>query len=176
MALDRGKLAKIDRRLLAELDHGDGPQTVKVPLSDAAWSTWRRYCGVLGLTMGEGIAVLIDGELAAVVDDIGNGSAAVLAIRAVEQLAVREAEVAARERQVRAVEGRQRTWGELLRRWEAELKVREVRIEDASKSVRRQRDTSAKVGRNDRCPCGSGVKYKHCHGLPARDSTRLPNS
>jgi uncharacterized protein YecA (UPF0149 family) len=21
-----------------------------------------------------------------------------------------------------------------------------------------------KVGRNDRCPCGSGVKYKHCHG------------
>lgn len=22
----------------------------------------------------------------------------------------------------------------------------------------------AKVGRNDRCPCGSGLKYKHCHG------------
>src|SRR5690606_24653632 len=21
-----------------------------------------------------------------------------------------------------------------------------------------------KVGRNDRCPCGSGKKYKHCHG------------
>jgi uncharacterized protein len=26
-----------------------------------------------------------------------------------------------------------------------------------------QRDT-AKVGRNDPCPCGSGKKYKHCHG------------
>ncbi len=22
----------------------------------------------------------------------------------------------------------------------------------------------AKVGRNDPCPCGSGVKYKRCHG------------
>ncbi|MHB1666292.1 SEC-C metal-binding domain-containing protein [Thiomonas sp.] len=21
-----------------------------------------------------------------------------------------------------------------------------------------------KVGRNDLCPCGSGKKYKHCHG------------
>ena len=24
--------------------------------------------------------------------------------------------------------------------------------------------TSAKVGRNDPCPCGSGKKYKKCHG------------
>jgi preprotein translocase subunit SecA len=23
---------------------------------------------------------------------------------------------------------------------------------------------SGKVGRNDPCPCGSGKKYKHCHG------------
>jgi preprotein translocase subunit SecA len=22
----------------------------------------------------------------------------------------------------------------------------------------------AKVGRNQQCPCGSGSKYKHCHG------------
>ncbi|MBV8633452.1 MAG: SEC-C domain-containing protein, partial [Burkholderiaceae bacterium] len=21
-----------------------------------------------------------------------------------------------------------------------------------------------KIGRNDPCPCGSGLKYKHCHG------------
>ncbi len=21
-----------------------------------------------------------------------------------------------------------------------------------------------RVGRNNRCPCGSGMKYKHCHG------------
>jgi preprotein translocase subunit SecA len=24
--------------------------------------------------------------------------------------------------------------------------------------------TTQKVGRNDPCPCGSGKKYKHCHG------------
>lgn len=26
-----------------------------------------------------------------------------------------------------------------------------------------------KVGRNDPCPCGSGKKYKHCHGAPGGD-------
>jgi preprotein translocase subunit SecA len=25
----------------------------------------------------------------------------------------------------------------------------------------------AKVGRNDPCPCGSGKKYKKCHGVNA---------
>ena len=25
-------------------------------------------------------------------------------------------------------------------------------------------ETWGKVGRNDDCPCGSGKKYKHCHG------------
>ena len=25
-----------------------------------------------------------------------------------------------------------------------------------------------KVGANEPCPCGSGKKYKHCHGAPAR--------
>jgi SEC-C motif-containing protein len=24
--------------------------------------------------------------------------------------------------------------------------------------------TGPKIGRNDPCPCGSGKKYKHCHG------------
>ena len=23
---------------------------------------------------------------------------------------------------------------------------------------------SAKIGRNERCPCGSGLKWKRCHG------------
>nr|WP_247882113.1 SEC-C metal-binding domain-containing protein [Brucella intermedia] len=26
------------------------------------------------------------------------------------------------------------------------------------------RAVSTKIGRNERCPCGSGKKYKHCHG------------
>ncbi|WP_404980624.1 SEC-C metal-binding domain-containing protein [Carboxydichorda subterranea] len=27
-----------------------------------------------------------------------------------------------------------------------------------------QRRVAVKIGRNDPCPCGSGKKYKHCHG------------
>lgn len=30
-----------------------------------------------------------------------------------------------------------------------------------------QRRTGDKVGRNDPCPCGSGKKYKKCHGVEA---------
>jgi preprotein translocase subunit SecA len=29
---------------------------------------------------------------------------------------------------------------------------------------------SRKVGRNEPCPCGSGKKYKHCHGALAREA------
>jgi preprotein translocase subunit SecA len=36
----------------------------------------------------------------------------------------------------------------------------EVKTEDAPE------DEFAKVGRNDKCPCGSGKKYKQCHGRP----------
>jgi preprotein translocase subunit SecA len=38
--------------------------------------------------------------------------------------------------------------------------------EDPSQSTRspRQRSASSKIGRNDPCPCGSGKKYKKCHG------------
>ena len=35
---------------------------------------------------------------------------------------------------------------------------------DESKPVRR---SEPKVGRNDPCPCGSGKKYKKCHGAQA---------
>jgi preprotein translocase subunit SecA len=30
-----------------------------------------------------------------------------------------------------------------------------------------QRRSGEKVGRNDACPCGSGKKYKKCHGVEA---------
>jgi len=36
-------------------------------------------------------------------------------------------------------------------------------LEESSSSQPVTRDTP-KVGRNDPCPCGSGKKYKHCHG------------
>ena len=34
----------------------------------------------------------------------------------------------------------------------------------AGRQIRTVRRASAKVGRNDPCPCGSGKKYKKCHG------------
>ena len=27
-----------------------------------------------------------------------------------------------------------------------------------------EKKTEKKVGRNEKCPCGSGKKFKHCHG------------
>jgi preprotein translocase subunit SecA len=34
----------------------------------------------------------------------------------------------------------------------------------AAEEARPVRRTEPKVGRNDPCPCGSGKKYKKCHG------------
>ena len=31
-------------------------------------------------------------------------------------------------------------------------------------SVKRRPKRVQKIGRNDPCPCGSGKKYKQCHG------------
>ena len=38
----------------------------------------------------------------------------------------------------------------------------EVAVAEAPK--KRPVRVAQKVGRNDPCPCGSGKKYKHCHG------------
>ena len=86
--LDHGRLARIDQRVLAELDHGDGVQMVKVPVSEAVWSTWRRYCEAMGLSMGAGVARLIVGELETVVDGDGT-TAAQLADQIAEKAAER---------------------------------------------------------------------------------------
>lgn len=69
-ALSRGLLAKVDGRLRSELDHSESVQLVKVPVSDAAWSTWRRYCDLVGVPMGRGLAILLHHELASVVDEV----------------------------------------------------------------------------------------------------------
>jgi hypothetical protein len=41
MTLERGTLAKIDRRVFPEQDHAAASQMVKVTASDAVRSTWR---------------------------------------------------------------------------------------------------------------------------------------
>ena len=36
--------------------------------------------------------------------------------------------------------------------------------EPSPEQVAQTENAVPKVGRNDPCPCGSGKKYKHCHG------------
>ncbi len=147
MALDRGTLSKIDRSILSELDHGDGVQLVKVPLSEAVWSTWRRYCQAIGLTMGEGIAGLIAHELGILVG-VADQSAAVFAPELRRRLMARSDALEIRERRL---DEREQT----LRASERLLRVRTRPLDSTS---------GASVGRNDPCPCASGFKYKRCHG------------
>ena len=173
MDLDRGALANLDRRLLAELDREEQFRMVRVPMSPAKWSTWKRYCGTAKVSMGRAIVVLIDQELATAADTSGDNSP-VLAERAREQLARRKAEVANRERAVSAAEQRQRGTRERLRRWEAELQTLAQRVELTAKLAGQRRDATPKVGCNERCPCGSGLKYKHCHGLTGRPPNAVP--
>jgi uncharacterized protein len=48
--------------------------------------------------------------------------------------------------------------------------------QDVTEIKQIMRRTFANVGRNDSCPCGSGKKYKHCHGrsAPKRSLKSLP--
>jgi hypothetical protein len=163
MDLDRGKLARIDRKLLAGLGQDETFQMVRVPATAAKWATWKRYCNSAGMSMGRAIMLLIESELLSVFGESTGDEVPILAGRAQEELAAREAQIGARAREVEAAEERLRSWGERLRRWEDELRAREQRTESATKPAARSPMASPKVGRNDRCPCGSGLKYKLCH-------------
>ncbi len=55
---------------------------------------------------------------------------------------------------------------EFARKKERELKAAQMAGGSAA-SAPSQRRTGEKVGRNDPCPCGSGKKYKKCHGVEA---------
>ena len=37
-------------------------------------------------------------------------------------------------------------------------------IQNKVKNAQANVKIAQKIGRNDPCPCGSGKKYKHCHG------------
>jgi hypothetical protein len=71
------------------------------------------------------------------------------------------------EQELGATEERVRRLREDLRTWENELEIREWRVETVGMLSTQPARVRAKTGRNERCRCGSGLKYKHCHGLPA---------
>jgi len=57
---------------------------------------------------------------------------------------------------------------EFQRKKKSELEhARSVSSATADTNGNAPRRTGEKVGRNDKCPCGSGKKYKHCHGAGA---------
>jgi len=123
------------------------------------WSTWRRYCEAIGLSMGDGVAGLITHELKSVVGSDGND--AVVFADQVHRLGKEWASrLDARQHELD-------TQAELLRKKEEHLRAWEHRLQTQRAADRRVQGR-AKVGRNDRCPCNSGLKYKHCHGLPGR--------
>ncbi len=41
---------------------------------------------------------------------------------------------------------------------------------NSAESLSEEELANLNIGRNDPCPCGSGKKYKHCHGNKARYS------
>jgi hypothetical protein len=166
MDLDRGALARLDRRLLAGLHREERFQMVRVPVNPATWSTWKRYCETVGISMGRAVAALIDHELASVLGDSSGGSGSAFDVQAQRRLADREAALTKREDELTEAEDRVRRRSERLRDSQREVEAQEWRLEVARKLAARPSGTRAKTGRNERCPCGSGLKYKHCHDLP----------
>ncbi len=162
MGLDRNAPARIDRRLLAELDGDGGVQMVKVPVSDAVWSVWRRYCDGVGVTMGEAVAGLIEAELATVIGDDPDREAPVFADRAVRRVVEVTERLTERDRELTACKTRlverDREVRDLTRRLQTTMRPPQPPVAAAE----------GRPCRNERCSCGSGFKYKHCHGLPGR--------
>lgn len=62
---------------------------------------------------------------------------------------------------------------ELQRRHQEELDAqleahrRSLEAESVKEEAKLIQRSNLKIGRNDACPCGSGKKYKHCHGVDA---------
>lgn len=164
MDLDRGELARIDRKLLAGLGQDETFQMVRVPATAAKWATWKRYCDAAGMSMGRAVAALIDRELVGVLDEFDHDDQPVFAGGAQERLTAREEEMIVREHKLNAAGDRLKAQAERLRLWEDELRRLEQRVEMFSKLAARPTRADAKVGRNERCPCRSGLKYKRCHG------------
>jgi hypothetical protein len=108
MDLERGTLARLDRRLLAGLDREERFQMVRVPVTPATWSTWKRYCDIAGISMGRAITALIDHELTSVLGDSSVGSGWEFEEHAQRRLVDREAALTKREGELAEAEDRVR--------------------------------------------------------------------
>ena len=100
--------------------------------------------------MGRALLALIESELRSLIDDGADRPIRVVDIDRV--LREREADLAAREQKVAALE--------------KNIRVRESRLSVELRRAETTGATSSDIGRNEPCPCGSGLKYKRCHGRP----------
>ena len=144
-----------------------------MPADGARWATWKRYCDATGISMGRAVTVLIDRELLSVFGEHTAGEWPALAQQAVEELENREARIESREHRVDTDEAQMRERSERLRRREDEIEARKQLFEAASKRFSSASTARTKIGRNERCPCESGLKYKRCHGLAARQTYEI---
>ena len=149
MDLDRGALARIDRGIFSGLDHNEHSQMVRVPVSEAMWSMWRRCCKALGVAMGRGVARLIVHELGTVGGSTGGGAGFTFVGELQRRLVARAEELDVRERRL---DERERS----LRASERRLRARATPLTSSA---------HGKVGRTEPGPCGSGFKYKRCPGI-----------
>ena len=164
MALDRRTLSSVDRKIGAELDTQDRFRMVRVPVDDRRWSIWNRYCEAAGVSMGRGIAALIEQELAA----FATGTSKEVARDA--SPAEAEDNLAAQQAAAADIEERLALEASRLQQWERQLEYRRDELHRLERRLRspapppQSTPPRLNVGRNDPCPCGSGVKYKRCHG------------
>lgn len=164
MELDRGILARIDRKLLAGLNDAETLRMVRVPATAAKWSTWKRYCDMVGVSMGRAIVALIDHELMCSFNELEADSVSTLVDRAEDRLVAREARLVEREHAVAIGEQRLQECSERLLLWEGDLDAREQKTDPTARLLFQPADAGPKIGRNQRCPCGSSLKFKRCHG------------
>jgi SEC-C motif len=172
MNLSRQILRKIDDRLRSESDQETGEWMAKVPISGATKTVWQRYCQAVGVHMGQGVAMLIEHELASVVDedletlqDRFRGRQAELADRA-SSLGKAEAELEGRRRDLEVLEAKVRQRERDVKKRETELDILQRRLAQqprATPPAPRTADPRRKLGRNEACWCDSGKKYKNCH-------------
>ncbi len=174
MDLDRGTLARIGRRVGSGLGHDEAHRTLRVSATDATWSTWKRYCDAAGVSMGRAVMELIGNELRSVIAESTGDVGPVFSGLAEERLESREAQVDARERGVDEAEERLGGWAKRLGAQERDLRTLERSIRAQASQAVRPAEPVHKVGRNERCPCNSGLKCKHCHGLPGQQGIAIP--
>lgn len=172
MTLNRQILRKIDDRLRSESDEETGEWMAKVPISGATKAVWQRYCQAVGVHMGQGVAILINHELASVVDEDLETLGDQLMVRQAEldnrvsTLAKSEEELSRRQRDLEVREARIREREREVKKRETQLDVVQRRLAQELKAASRPQPAAEpwlKLGRNDLCWCKSGKKYKNCH-------------